>query len=472
MIKKIVFLIISFILIRLTAVSQTAIDTVWSGYIGLTSSKLKIVVRINSENNVLKANIDIPEQNATKLELVNVSFDNPKVHFELESPLGQAIFDGLYYSDSISGTFEQASFKGKFSLFKDWREAEDTLKEENLLYNAEEVSFTNDSIIFAGTLTYPKTEGKHPAVILISGSGPQNRDENIFGFKIFKIIAEHLSKNGIAVLRFDDRGVGKTNGKTVNESTTADFAGDVIAAVKYLKTRDNINPGQIGLMGHSEGGVVAPLAASNSDDIAFIVLMAGTGVSGADIITGQSSLILKADKSTDEEIENYIKMLNSVIDAIKNNKSLDAVKEQIRNDIIDNFDKIPEKQRKEIKDKEKYAAEAAEQTIATFNSVWMKYFVLYDPAPALAKIKCPVLVLFGELDLQVAPEQNRKPIIDALKKGGNKDYKVIIFPKANHLFQLSETGSPTEYASLPKEFVPGFLDAVSGWILQRVTVVK
>jgi pimeloyl-ACP methyl ester carboxylesterase len=434
--------------------------------------KLGITVRFKTESGVTSAKIDIPEQSASGLDLTNVSFNNPKIHFELESPNGKAIFDGIYYIDSISGSFAQSSIKGTFSLTKGEAEIKLPTEEENLPYNAEEVTFTNDGNTFAGTLTCPKAEGKHPAVVMITGSGPQNRDEAIVGFKIFKVIADNLTKNGIAVLRYDDRGVGGSKGKGVNESTTEDFAGDVIAAVEYLKTRDNINPSQIGLMGHSEGGIVAPLAASKSGSIAFIVLMAGTGVNGYEIIKEQSKLIMKADKSSDEEIEGYDKMIDAVYDAIKNNKSLDDVKEQIKNDIIENFDKIPEKQRKDITDKEKYAKETAEQTIAAFNSKWMKYFLTYEPALALEKVKCPVLMLFGESDLQVAPKQNQKPMEDALKKGGNTDYKVIIFPKANHLFQEANTGSPGEYGSLKKEFVPGFLDAVSGWILQRVTVVK
>ena len=467
--KKILLLFVSVIFMHLTSLSQSAIDTVWTGYINLMGTKLGITVRFKTENNVTNANIDIPEQNAFGIELKQVSYDNPKVHFELESPNGQAIFNGMYYIDSISGDFEQSKIKGTFSLIKG--EPQKDIP-ETLPYNAEEVTFTNGDITFAGTLTFPKTAGKHPAVVLITGSGAQTRDETIVGFKIFKVIADHLTKNGIAVLRYDDRGTGGTKGKTVNESTTEDFAGDVIAAVQYLKTRDNINPLQIGLMGHSEGGNIAPLAASKSADIAFIILMAGTGVNGADIIKEQSSLIMKAEKSSDEEIENYNKMLNAVMEALKNNTSLDVVKEQIRKDIIENFDEIPEKERKGITDKEKYAAETAEQTIAAFSSLWMKYFLMYDPVPALTKVKCPVLAIFGEKDLQVAPSQNKKPIEDALKKGANKDYKIVIIPKANHLFQEAVTGSPSEYATLKKEFIPGFLETVSEWILLRVTVVK
>jgi pimeloyl-ACP methyl ester carboxylesterase len=465
-------LFLSAIFFSYTLFSQSPIDTSWTGSIDITGAKLGITVRFKTETGVTSAKIDIPEQNAIGLELSKVSFNNPKVHFELESNLGQAVFEGIYYVDSISGTFNQSSVKGTFCIIKGEPAIDLKVEEENLPYNAEEVTFTNDGITFAGTLTYPKTDGKHPAVVMITGSGPQERNETIVGFKIFKVIADHLTKNGIAVLRYDDRGVGGTKGKSVNESTTEDFAGDVIAAVEYLKTRDILNPSQIGLMGHSEGGIVAPLAASKTSAIAFIVLMAGTGVNGYEIIKEQSALIMKADKSKDEEIEGYLKMIDAVYDAVKNNKNLEEVKKQIESDIIENFDNIPEKQRKDITDKEKFAKETAGETIAAFNTKWMKYFLQYEPSFSLSKVKCPVLILFGEKDLQVPPKQNEKPMVDALKKGGNTDYKVIIIPNANHLFQEAKTGSPSEYGTLKKEFVPGFLDAVSGWILQRVTIVK
>jgi pimeloyl-ACP methyl ester carboxylesterase len=157
---------------------------------------------------------------------------------------------------------------------------------------------------------------------------------------------------------------------------------------------------------------------------------------------------------------------------VRDNRNLNEVKEKIKNDIIENFDEIPKEERKKIENKEKYASDVAEMTVSQFSSPWMKYFLRYDPYDALTKVKCPVLMLFGSLDLQVSPKQNEEPMLKALKNGGNTDYKSVIFPKANHLFQEAVTGSPGEYASLKKEFVPGFLETVSDWILQRVTVVK
>lgn len=461
-----IFLVI--LIFSAQAYSQQPIDTVWYGEIDIMGSKLDISTRFWSEGGLHKGTIDIPQQKQKDLPLSGVTFTNPKIYFELASPQGTAVFDGLYYGDSIGGTFKQAGVGGRFSLTLTPRLSEIPVVVDpgSLPYNSEEVSFTNDGNVFAGTLTVPKenTSGVpgFPAVILISGSGPQDRDEEIVGFKIFGVIADHLSRNGITVLRYDDRGVGGTTGKTVGESTTMDFAGDVAAAVDFLKSRGDMHT--IGLLGHSEGGVVAPITANMSNDVSFVILMAGTGVKGIDIIREQSKLIMKADKSTDEEIEGYTKLLDAVYDAVKSNKPLDDVKQQIKQSIIDNFDDLPKEQKKNITNPTQYANDVAEMTIAQFNSPWMRYFLSYDPAPALEKLKQPALLLFGAKDLQVPPKQSEKPMVDALKKAGNQEYEVIIYPTGNHLFQDAVTGSPTEYATLKKEFVYGFLDKITEWI--------
>jgi pimeloyl-ACP methyl ester carboxylesterase len=467
---SILFLLISFSVSN----AQSLIDTTWNGSINITGVKIGIVVKFKTTSGVLSGTIDVPEQKAFGMELSDVSFNKSNVHFVL-SGSSPAVFEGTYYTDSISGSFKQSGATGSFVLAKGESVTSTTTTSENptdVPYNAEEINFSNDGNFFAGTLTYPKIQGKHPAVVMITGSGAQNRDEEIFGFKIFGIIADHLTRSGIAVLRYDDRGTGSSVGKSVDESTTEDFAGDVIAAVEFLKTKDYINPNQIGLFGHSEGGIVAPLAASNSNSIGFIILMAGTSVMGIDIVKEQSKLIMKANNSSDKEIEGYVTMLDSIYAAIKNKQPLDELKQRIKNDIIENFDQIPKEERKAIKNKEQYATDVAEMTIAEFNTNWMKYFLRYDPYDALTQIKCPVLALFGELDLQVPPNQNEPQMTKALKNGGNYDYKVITFPKANHLFQEAVTGSPGEYSSLKKEFVSGFLETISAWILERVAVVK
>lgn len=446
--------------------SQSEIDTSWNGAIDIMGTKLGIGVKFTTTGKDIKAVMDIPMQNAMGLELNKVSFKNPKIHFELPATNGTAVFEGLYYVDSIGGTFAQSGITGRFNLVRGELKIEQTVIDPSTLpYNSEEVTFFNDGNTFAGTITYPKDEGKKfPAVVMITGSGAQNRDEEIYGFKIFGIIADHLTKNGIAVLRYDDRGVGGSKGKTVNESTTMDFAGDVIAAVNYLKTKDYIQPMSIGVFGHSEGGIVAPLAFTKTNDIAFMILMAGTGVKGIDIIKEQSKLIMKADNATEDEISGYIVMLNLIYETLVKDGNIKELEDQLEKNVKDSYDKMTKEEKAAIKDKDEYIKETVQSTIKQFSSKWMRYFLSYDPSYALEKTTCPVLMLFGGKDLQVPVGQNQKPMQDALNKAGNSDYTVKIYPNANHLFQEAGTGSPGEYPQLPKEFVPGFLDDITEWI--------
>ncbi|MBL8017850.1 MAG: alpha/beta fold hydrolase [Ignavibacteria bacterium] len=446
------------------AFSQSEIDTTWNGAIDIMGTKLGFAVKFTTTGSDLKAVMDIPEQGAMGIELDKVSFKNPKVHFELPAESRTAVFDGLYYGDSIGGTFSQSGINGRFQLTRGELKDLTTPDTTEKTFNSEEVTFYNDGNTFAGTITYPKKEGKFPAVVLITGSGAQNRDEDIFGFKIFKIIAEYLSNNGIAVLRYDDRGVGGSKGKTVNESTTMDFAGDVGAAIDLLKTKDYIFAGSIGLLGHSEGGIVAPIVAAQRDDVAYIILMAGTGVKGIDIIKEQSKLIMKAENATDDEITGYVMAMDLIYANIVKNGDVKELKKQLAQNVEDSFDKMSAEEKKAIKDKDEYVKKTVDEAVSQFSSKWMKYFLSYDPAKALEKVTVPVLMLFGGKDLQVPVSQNRQPMEDALKKAGNQEYLVKVFPDANHLFQEAGTGSPNEYPQLPKAFVPGFLEEILDWI--------
>ena len=434
--------------------------------------ELGIFVKFNTQPDSLHATIDIPQQGAKDLKLIHVSYSSSKVYFELPSGASLAVFDGSLSNDSIKGLFTQSGLSGTFYLIRGEEQTDVTKDTVVLPYKEEEVTFTNGDIKFSGTLTIPESGNKHPAVVMITGSGSHDRDEDLLGFKIFRIIADHLTRNGIAVLRYDDRGVGKTTGKSKMLYTSEDFAGDVIEAVKYLKTRGDINPEQIGLCGHSEGGIVAPLAASKSDDIAFIVLMAGTGVKGIDIIKEQSKLIMLANGATDEDVKENNEILDKTYEAITTGKGWEIVDSLTRIQALTSYDKMTEEQKKGIKDKDEFINNNVKMHSIQSNVPWMKFFVQYDPVPALEKVKCPVLMLFGEKDLQVPPKQNKEPMENALKKGGNKDYTVVLIPSANHLFQTATNGSPEEYGKLPKEFATGFLDTMTNWILKHVTLSK
>lgn len=475
--KKIVSFFLFVLVLSLPLKAQQSIEGHWEGSIDIFGNMLDFNVDFKNDPDSIRGTINIPVQKAMGLKLIHVKSKNNKVYFELPAGPGLAIFDGKLSSDSIKGNFMQGGFNGTFFMFKgerkiDTTEIKDPYLIENASYKQEAVTFTNGDITFAGTLTIPDAQGEHPAMVMITGSGPQNRDEEIMGLKPFRIIADYLTRNGIAVLRYDDRNVGGSTGKSVGESTTDEFAGDVNEAVKYLKTRADINPRQVGLWGHSEGGIIAPIVASKYNSVSFIVLMAGTGVKGIDVLKEQSKLIMKANKSTDDEINGYMLMLDKVYEASTTGNGWSDIKEGFRQSMEENYDRMTTKEKKSIPDKDAYVKSMTESTLKQFKSPWMEYFMSYDPSIALTKVTCPVLMLFGEKDLQVPPKQNEKPMTDALKEGGNKDYTVKKFPAANHLFQSAITGNPAEYATLPKEFVPEFLEYTTAWILQRVTVVK
>jgi hypothetical protein len=379
------------------------------------------------------------------------------------------VFDGRQVGDSIGGTFTQAGLGGTFFLKRSSQAAAMAEEpQEPLPYVEEEVTFHNAAITLAGTLTLPESGAPHPAVVMITGSGPQNRDEELFGFRPFRAIADHLTRNGIAVLRYDDRGVGGSTG-SVSEATTEDFARDVLAAVDFLKNRSDIDPEKIGLIGHSEGGIVAPLASSMSDDVAFMVLMAGTSVSGAEILMEQGTLIMRANGSTEADIEQQIAFQKRTFEAIRSGDGWDELTADLETKLRESIAEMPDSQRNVITDVDTFINTQVQAQLTALQTPWFRYFLDYDPAATFRRIDTPILALFGELDLQVPPAQNRGPLEQALRDGNHPDYTVRVLPQANHLFITATTGSPTEYATLEKEFVPEFLPLLTEWILERVS---
>ncbi|MBV1860592.1 MAG: alpha/beta fold hydrolase [Nannocystaceae bacterium] len=304
-------------------------------------------------------------------------------------------------------------------------------------YAVEDVAFDNDAdgVHLAGTLTIPPGEGPHPAALLISGSGAQDRDETIMGHKPFLVLADHLSRQGIAVLRVDDRGVGGSSG-SVSESTGADFAQDAAAGLAMLRAHARIDPDRVGVIGHSEGGVVGPRVASTDAKVAFVVMMAGTGVPGDQVIRKQAVELVKASGASESQVEATRVQQDTTIDAILAAKTLDD------------------------------ARAAVPANVAAGISPWFMDFVRYDPAPALKAVRCPVLVLQGDLDLQVLPDQNLPAIRSALR--GNDQVKVVQFPGLNHLFQQAKTGLPAEYAAIEQTLAPEVLSTMSEWVSEVV----
>ena len=328
-----------------------------------------------------------------------------------------------------------------------------------MTYVEEEITFTSSETTLAGTLTLPDAPAKHPAVVLLQGSGPLNRDEEVFGMKPFAIIADSFARNGIAVLRYDSRGVGNSGGVAF-QYTLSDVAEDALAAVDYLKTRCEVDSAQIGLCGHSQGGIVAPMCAAQSEDVTFIICLSGIGSTGEEIYLTQTRLIAEVDGAPEDEVKRRVESMKQIVGLIREGASREELEPEIERMVRRELSQ----QTKSTKD-----AESAELDcqLTLLASPWFRSFLEHDAGPVLESVKCPVLLIFGELDRQV-PAANCEDMVSALERGGNNDYFVRTFPTANHLFQSAESGSPSEYGTLEKEFVPGFLELMSDWIPKTV----
>lgn len=435
----------------------------WSGKLKTPSVELQIVFRFTiTEADSIKAVLDSPDQGAFDIPCGEVTFQEDTLFVDI--PIVQGSYRGGFGSDTlISGTFTQMGIKYKLSITKGAKPVVYNRPQEPTPpypYREEEVTFMNtvENFSMAGTLTLPQGEGPFPAVVLISGSGQQDRDETLFMHKPFKVLADHLTRNGIAVLRYDDRGMGKSKGNAL-KATSLSFADDAEAAVTYLMEHPEINVSKIGLAGHSEGGLIAPIVASRNRNIAFIVSLAGTGVTGYDIILRQTADIMKASETAQAEIDETL-----------------AVNGQLFRMLVDEPDqrKFPkdamEWYGREL-DKKGLTQEERQQKMAEFtrgllsvNNPWMRCFLATDPALFWSQVKCPVLALNGDKDLQVSHEVNLPAIRSALRSGGNRKVKTVILPGLNHLFQHSETGSPNEYVTIEETFSPEAMELITSWI--------
>ena len=455
------------------------IEGSWEGVLDVGSAKLRLVLKISKEKDVkYAATLDSLDQNAMDLPVNSMTLEGDALRFEMQAIGG--LYDGKLNKEwsEVTGTWRQGdlslplSFKrvekksdaaGQAEPKKPEAAAKPQEPKKPYPYNEEEISYENKAggVKLAGTLTLPRTTGPFPAVVLITGSGPQNRNEELLGHKPFLVLADHLTRKGIAVLRVDDRGVGGSTGN-ITTSTSEDFAGDVLAGIEILKTRKEINSKQIGLIGHSEGGLIAPMVAARSTDVAFIVLMAGPGLIGEEILYLQGALITKAAGAGDQTIAASRAAQQAIFSVLKEEKDSAAAEKRIR----ENFSKTTA----QMTDEQKKASGIE----ATFNAQlkmvltpWFRYFLTYDPRPALMKVKCPVLAINGEKDLQVPPDEDLKVIEQTLAAAKNPDYKVMKLPGLNHLFQTCKTGAVSEYAEIQETISPTALDTMSDWILKR-----
>ncbi|MGH9881935.1 MAG: alpha/beta hydrolase family protein [Pyrinomonadaceae bacterium] len=340
-------------------------------------------------------------------------------------------------------------------------------------YYAEEVVFENEKygVRLAGTLTLPLSKGPFPAVVLCTGTGPQDRDETVFGHKPFLLLADYFTRLGIAVLRVDDRGVGKSTG-SFSEATSEDFAADALAGIEYLKTRQEIAPEKIGLLGHCEGGLIVPIVAAQSRDVAFVVMMGGPGLKGEQVVIGAGGIESESEWIGDELIAQNRAAQERIFAIIRQEQDRGVAETKIRKEAVvfsDLAARIKAESTGSKKKKAAVLAAAIESQAALFLSPWFRFYLTYDPQTALMKVKCPVLAINGDKDIQVPAKENLEAIRKALELGENKDYTVLILPNLNHLFQNAETGAISEYERIEETISVLALDTVSNWILKHTT---
>ncbi len=455
---------------------QPDLEGSWQGAIGPGVIDLGIDVVFSSGPDGLTATIDIPAQGLFDFPLGEVEQDGGRVRFVMPGVPGDPVFEGEGDSDRIDGSFTQGGASLPFFLERQDGEAlgsADRRPQEPkppFPYREEEVSYQSQGLTLAGTLTLPEGDGPFAAALLITGSGPQDRDEEILGHKPFLVIADDLTRAGMAVLRVDDRGVGGSQGVDAQASFD-DLVEDALAGVAFLAAHPEIDSGRIGLIGHSQGGYVAPGVAVASDLVAFVIMIAGPAVDGLEVLELQNDLYLRdafrsdpqADEATIEAaIAQQIAFLGRLRDHFAAD-DLEGAAEAVRAEILQSFATVPE----EEWPSDEYVEQIIQLQVAGTVNRSMASFMTFDPQPYLRQLRVPTLAIFGDLDIQVPASQSHGPMRELLAEAGNRDFSVVTFAGLNHLMQPAVTGSPDEYALIETTIDPIVLQTMRDWLAAR-----
>ena len=451
-------IIITALLLSLFSISSFSQDYVgnWIGEISTPNGILDFAFNISKNGDNYESTLDIPKQglNGAKAEttklndtLLTITFPN----FNLE------------YKGSINDKNEITGnlFKGGYPVPLNLKRGEIVLNRPQepkppFNYYSENITFnSSDDLKLEGTLTLPKKDGIFPVVIIISGSGPQNRDGEMFGHKPYYVIADHLTKNGFGVLRFDERGVGKSEGN-FNTATIEELSADIKSAINYLKTRNDVNVSKIGLIGHSIGGIIAPKVASEVKDVDFIVLMAAPGINGDKLMLSQKAALERTMGMNELQIAQGQELVKGAYDIIvSTNLDNQALKDSLNSFYIKKYGKMfPEVQRETLVNQ------------ITGNEVLS--LIKSKPSKYLEKVNCPVLAINGNKDFQVPSKENLNAIKDAIEKNGNNEVTIIELEKLNHLFQECNTGISSEYSEIEQTISPNVLDLITDWIKVQI----
>lgn len=461
MLRSLLALLLPALAVAADPPAKKGIDGLWYGVLKVGAIELRIGFQIEKKDEKLTAKLHSVDQGDVKLPMDSAELKDGTL--TLTFGKAKIEYTGKLQDDdnTIKGDFIQAGVKMKLDLTRTEKAPTNNRPQtpkKPYPYESEDVTFdsTAKDVKLAGTLTKPKGDGPFPVVVLISGSGSQDRDETLLGHKPFLVLADHLTRKGIAVLRYDDRGVGKSTGK-FDTATSKDFAEDAAGAVAFLKARKDI--GKIGLAGHSEGGLIAPMVAATNKDVGFIVLLAGPGLPGDEIILAQAELISLAMGEKKENVARSMVLSKKLMAAAK--------KGATETELVD----LVTAARKDMTDEEKKEFDENKDLIVAktkeIASPWYRYFLMHDPRPDLGKVRCPVLAINGEFDLQVPCKANLEAIEKAVKAGGNADVTTLELKGLNHLFQTTKTGLPSEYGMIEETFAPAALDAVTEWVLKK-----
>jgi pimeloyl-ACP methyl ester carboxylesterase len=466
MLKRVVLILCS-ITLTIGCLGQNFIGD-WYGELSVSGMRLPLVFHINKTDQGYVSTMDSPSQKAMGMTVDKTEINGDLVMLDLTS-IGARYEGKLNAEQQLIGVFHQGGQSLDLVLSPNAGAVATPNRpqqpKEPFPYYTEEVTFENKSagVTLAGTLSLPAKKGKFPVVILISGSGPQDRNESILNHEPFAVIADYLTRNGVGVLRYDDRGVAKSTGN-FGLATTTDFSADAEAALTYLKGRKEVIKSKIGLIGHSEGGLIAPMVAARNKDVAFIVMLAGPGLPGAEILALQQDLISRADGASEAVIEQNARINKGLFEIVAKEQDASITTSELKSYMEQAFNALPDSVKNGST--EKMIAEI----LPGVDNPWMKEFIRYDPRPALRKVTCPVLALNGSKDLQVPAKENIAAIEQALNEGwierGRKEkhIELCILDGLNHLFQECETGSPSEYGEISQTFSPEALTKMLDWM--------
>lgn len=437
----------------------------WGGALEVQGIRLRLTLAVQDSGGALRARLTSVDQGNSTFP-VTVETRGDSVVFA-SAQIGASYRAVLAGRDTLRGTWVQGPGTLPLTMVRGADAAMVLRRPQHprppYPYRSEEVFVESvPGVRLAGTLTLPAGDGPHPAVLLVSGSGAQDRDETLLSHKPFLVLADHLTRAGIAVLRLDDRGTARSTGSFAG-ATSDDFAQDAAAAVRWLRARPEIGGDRVGIIGHSEGGLVAPLVASRDPEVAFLVLLAGPGIPAPELMVMQGALISRAGGDPEREIERTSALQRQMFAAIAQTADSAALR--------DTLQAIGRRFQATLTPEERAMPDASDATLAaainTMVSPWYRWFMRHDPAPALRATRVPVLALNGALDLQVPADENLAGIERALRAGGNRDVTVEKLPGLNHLFQTARTGAPSEYGEIEETVAPAVLQRVTAWILER-----